>query len=425
VIYTLRDYQEEGTDAGVEYLLDKKRKGKNGIIVAPTGGGKSLLIASIATRLKEPSVIFQPSKEILQQNAIKLAHYGYPAAIFSASFGRRERGPITLATIGSVVAEPEAFQHVRYVLIDECHQAVNPKGGQYTDFLEALPKGVRVLGFTATPYRLATNSQGAQLRFLTRTTPRLFNDVVHVTQIDRLVKDGYWSPLRYVDDRVPIRREKLKLNSKGTDYTDASVQLEFDEVGFVGQLCERVQQQMDEGRKHIVVFTRFVDEARRVAAQFENFAYVTGDTKDSERDAIVRDLRSGKLRGVANVNVLSIGFDFPELDCVILGCPSVSLARYYQWVGRAVRPHPSKLFATIVDMVGLVRQFGHVEDLWIRPGGAKGREWTVCSDDRPLTNIYFNERDGATAEIAELDPVAAKKAKRAAFWARRRRFSRR
>jgi DNA repair protein RadD len=423
-MYTLRDYQQEATGAGVDYLVDPKRKNRNGIIVAPTGSGKSLLIASIVTKLPDPAVVFQPTREILTQNASKLAHYGYPAAVFSASLGRRERGPITLATIGSVVTHPEAFQHVRYVLIDECHQAVNPKGGQFSDFIDALPQGVRVLGFTATPYRLATNSMGAQLRFLTRTVPRLFNDVVHVTQIDRLVKGGFWAPLRYVDDRVPVRRERLKLNTKGTDFTDESVQLEFAEIGFVGQLCERVQQQMDEGRKHIVVFTRFVDEARRVAAQFDRFAYVTGETKDAERDAIVRDLRSGKLRGVANVNVLSIGFDFPELDCVILGCPSVSLARYYQWVGRAVRPHVSKPFATIVDMVGLVRQFGHVEDLYVRPGGARGREWTVCSDDRPLTNIYFNDRDGEPGADVELDPVAAKKAKRAKFWARKRRFGR-
>ena len=425
--YTLRDYQDEAVDAGVSYLHDKKRRRKNGIIVAPTGSGKSLLIASMCTRLDGPSVVFQPTREILQQNAIKLAHYGYPAAVFSASMGRRERGHVTLATIGSVVTQPAAFEHVSYVLIDECHQAVNPKGGQFTDFIEGLPDHVRVMGFTATPYRLATNSMGSQLRFLTRTTPRLFNDMVHETSIQRLVAGGYWSPLQYHTDRVVVQKERLLLNTTVTDYTDGSVQLHFTEIGFVGKLCDRVAQHLAAGRKHVLVFTRFVDEAKRVAEQFgSRAAFVSADTKDHERDRIVRDFKSGLIEVVANVGVLSIGFDFPELDCVVLGCPSISLARYYQWVGRAVRPHASKSMAHIDDMVGLVRQFGKVEDLQLRTEGRYGREWSVCSGDRPLTNVYFTDRDGDAALVdGGLTPEQIKKNKNAAFWRNRNKFKRR
>lgn len=425
--YTLRGYQQDASDAGVAYLHDKKLKRRNGIIVAPTGSGKSLLIASMCTRLDGPSVVFQPSREILQQNATKLAHYGYPAAVFSASMGRRERGHVTLATIGSVVSQPEAFEHVRYVLIDECHQAVNPRGGQYTDFIEGLPDHVRVMGFTATPYRLATNSFGSQLRFLTRSIPRLFNDMVHETSIQHLVDNGYWAKLQYHDDRVIVRRERLELNKAGTDFTDGSVQLHFTEIGFVGKLCDRVAQHLADGRKHVLVFTRFVDEARRVAEQFgSRAAYVSADTKDHERERIVRDFKSGLIEVVANVGVLGIGFDFPELDCVVLGCPSVSLARYYQWVGRVVRPHASKLIGHIDDMVGLVRQFGKVEDLQMRTGGRYGREWEVCSGDRPLTNVYFADRDGDAALVdGGLTPEQIKKNKKAAFWRNKNKFRRR
>lgn len=426
-IYTLRDYQQEATDAGLAYLHDKKRKRKNGIIIAPTGSGKSLLIASISTKLDGPSVVFQPTKEILQQNANKLAHYGFPAAVFSASMGRRERGHITLATIGSVASKPESFEHVRYVLIDECHQAVNPKGGQFTDFIEGLPDDVRVMGFTATPYRLATNSLGSQLRFLTRTVPRIFNDMVHETSIQRLVAAGYWTPLVYHTDKVVVQKERLLLNTTGTDYTDGSVQLHFTEIGFVGKLCDRVAQHLANGRKHVLVFTRFVDEARRVAEQFgSRAAYVSADTDADERDRIVRDFKSGKIEVVANVGIFGIGFDFPELDCVILGCPSISLARYYQWCGRVVRPHASKLAGHIDDMVGLVRQFGKIEALQLRTGGKLGREWQVCSGDRPLTNVYFADRDGDNALVdGGLTPEQIKKNKKAAFWRNRAKFKKR
>lgn len=422
--YTLRDYQQAGVDAALAYLHNKKHKFKrrNGLIVAPTGSGKSLLIASIATQLDGPSIVFQPSREILTQNAIKLAGYGYPAAVFSASLGRRERGHITLATIGSVVGHPQAFEHVRYMLIDECHQAVNPKGGQYTDFIDGLPDHVRVMGFTATPYRLATNSFGSQLRFLTRTIPRLFNDVVHETPIQHLVANGYWAKLRYHDDRVIVKRERLVLNKSGTDYTDGSVQLHFTEIGFVGKLCDRVHWHLQQGRKHVLVFTRFVDEARRLAEQFPGLAaYVTADTKDHERDRIVRDFKSGVIQVVANVGIFGIGFDFPELDCVVLGCPSVSLARYYQWCGRVVRPHASKAEGHIDDMVGLVRQFGKVENLWLRPTGKHGREWEVCSGDRPLTNVMFSDRDGESALEGGMTEEAIKAAKKKRFWQNRNR----
>lgn len=417
--YQLRGYQQEAVDASLAYLLDKKQKRRNGLVVAPTGSGKSLLIASIATQLDAASIVFQPSREILQQNANKLAHYGYPAAVFSASMGRRERGRITLATIGSVAAVPEAFDHVSYLLIDECHQAVNPKGGQYTDFIEGLPEHVRVMGFTATPYRLQSNSFGSQLRFLTRSLPRLFNDMVHETPIQRLVQAGYWCPLRYDDGHQVVRRERLVLNTKGTDYTDGSVQMEFSEIGFVGKLCDVVAVKLAQGRRHILVFTRFVDEARRVAAQFPGAAYVTGETPDRERDAIVRGFTDGTIPVVANVGVFSVGFDAPVIDCIVLGRPSVSLATYYQQVGRAVRPHASKLYADIVDMVGLTRLFGHVEDLQLRTGGRYGREWTVCSGERALTDRYFSERDAEPE--APLSPEEIKKKKRADFWRNRKR----
>jgi superfamily II DNA or RNA helicase len=156
--FKLRPYQQDASDAAVDYLTNGD-KSRHGLIVAPTGSGKSLLIADIVERLDGETVVFQPSREILKQNAAKLAAYGREPAVFSASLGRREVGQVTLATIGSVVRHPEAFKGVRYVLIDECH-GVNAKGGMFKTFLDAV-SGARFLGLTATPYRLATNSLGA------------------------------------------------------------------------------------------------------------------------------------------------------------------------------------------------------------------------------------------------------------------------
>jgi len=411
--YVLRPYQQAAVDAGLAYVQDPALNGRNGIIVQPTGSGKSLTIANICERLDGPSVVLQPSKEILAQNAEKLASYGRKAAIFSASFGRREIGQITLATIGSVVRYAEAFRDARYVLIDECHAALSPKGGMYLDFLDCLPTA-RILGLTATPFRLASNSFGSELRFLTRTRPRVFHDVVHVTQVADLVAGGYLARLDY-RVRPKIRREKLTLNTTGADYTDASVQRHFAEVGFVGAVYDEVRALLDEGRRHVLVFTRFVEESRRLVQALPCVAIVTAETPPAVRDEIVRNFRAGRIRCVTNVNVLSIGFDFPALDAVVLARPSVSLALYYQQIGRGVRPHPGKADAAIVDLVGLVDQFGPIEDLTIVPGGYQGQQWTVRSKDRQLTNTYFHVRDGT-------DPVDVAKAQRTRqYWAKRMR----
>ena len=100
-MYQLRDYQKESVNAAVRFFENGYRR--NGIIVLPTGAGKSLVIANIAYRLDAPVLVFQPSKEILEQNYAKLCAYGeMNAGIFSASFNRREVRKITFATIGSV-----------------------------------------------------------------------------------------------------------------------------------------------------------------------------------------------------------------------------------------------------------------------------------------------------------------------------------
>lgn len=437
--YSLRPYQSEAVDAGTAYLMDKKMRGKNGIIVAPTGSGKSLVIAGIADALDGPSLVFQPSKEILEQNAAKLAGYGYRASIFSASLGRREIGTITLATIGSVMRYTEAFKHIRYVLVDECH-LVSAQGGMYNDFLRSQPN-VRVLGLTATPYRLASNSYGSQLRFLTRVTPRFFNHVVHHTQIGTLFDDGYLAPLQY-DEVDLLPHERLKLNTKGSDYTDASVLSLFGEVGFVGALQRQVEKALDEGRRNVLVFTRFVQESERLAKVVPGCAVVTADTHPRERAQILADFRRGKIRCVSNVGIIALGFDYPELECVILGRPSISLALYYQQVGREIRPlyapgfdmdtaagrraaiaASAKPRGYVIDMVGLVKQFGKVEDLNLQPGGARGAQWSIAAGQRPLTNVYFADRDGkhATGPVGVVtDPKAlAKQARKRSFWARR------
>ena len=145
--YVLRDYQQKASDAAVSFFNNKAKK-TNAIMVLPTGSGKSLIIADIASRLDGHTLVFQPSKEIVEQNFKKLCSYGIlDCSIYSASFNSKEISRITFATIGSVKSHPELFAHFKNIIVDECH-LVNPIEGMYKDFFDAVK--CKVLGLTVT-----------------------------------------------------------------------------------------------------------------------------------------------------------------------------------------------------------------------------------------------------------------------------------
>jgi DNA repair protein RadD len=387
--YNLRDYQIKASDAAYNYFTDKKAK-YNAVMVLPTGSGKSLVIADVASRLNAPVIIFQPSKEILEQNFSKMqAINPFGCTIFSASFNQKEIGKITFATIGSVKGHPELFESFPYVIVDECH-GVNPKHGMYKDFFENIGS-TKILGLTATPYRLSSYLNGSMLKFITRTRPNVFSKVIYQVQIQTLLDLGYLAKLRYFQlSVVGWNANNLKINSTGADFTDKSVVAEYERVGFYGYLVDVVKRLMNPkgGRKPhgILVFTRFIKEANRLTKSIPGCAIVTGDTPKKEREMILKSFKDGTIPVVANVGVLTTGFDYPELDTIVMARPTMSLAMYYQIVGRGIRPYKDKE-GWFIDLCGNIDRFGHVDDLKLEDSG--NGKWAVFSNGKQLTNVLF------------------------------------
>ena len=283
--YVLRDYQQKASDAAVSFFNNKAKK-TNAIMVLPTGSGKSLIIADIAARLDGHTLVFQPSKEILEQNFKKLCSYGIlDCSIYSASFGRKEISRITFATIGSVINHPDLFSHFQSIIIDECH-LVNPKEGMYKTFLELLK--CKVLGLTATPYRLSSSQEfGSMLKFITRTRPAIFKDVIYHVQVSTLLDMGYLTKLNYYSmNPVGWNELNLKVNTTGADYTDKSVQREYERIDFYSYVVHIVQRLLNpkQGgkRKGILVFTRFLKEAEKLTWSIPGCAIVSGETPKNE-----------------------------------------------------------------------------------------------------------------------------------------------
>ena len=378
----LRPYQERAVESAVSFF---KQGGSGGLIVLPTGAGKSLVIANIALRLGEPILVLQPSKEILEQNFQKLADYGYyDIGIFSASLNRKQISTVTFATIGSVNNAKAKFGKFNYCIIDECH-FVDPQKGMYNTFLRT--SGIKVVGLTATPYRLySSRNFGSMLRFITRTRPRIFSRLLYSCQIGELLRQGFLSPLNYYEIKC-IDTSQLIVNSIYTDYTDASVKAAYRRIDFSDKLTNIVERLLVAKRTHILVFTRFVEEARFVANKVgKEAAIVDGSMPKAEREKVLADFKRGLIKVVANVGVLTTGFDFPELDTIVIGRPTMSLALYYQMVGRAIRPAANKV-GWIVDLCGSYTRFGEVKDLELR-NTEKG-QLAYFSRGKQLTNVFF------------------------------------
>lgn len=381
--FTPRPYQQEAIDSGVAYFNEKKKY--NGVLILPTGSGKSVVIANIASKLEGKTVVFQPSKEILEQNFKKYLSYGYRAAIYSASAGMKFLDTVTFATIGSVAKKHHLFADFKNIIIDECH-LVNADAGMYHAFIKAHPK-MRVLGLTATPYRLASGFEGAMLRFITRTSPRIFNKVLYYIQNDVLFNNGYLAKLEYYTFNL-VDRTRLQTNSSGTDFTEASVRSYMKAIDMNSKTIDYANRILAK-RRNLLVFCSLIEEAVKVSRGVPGSVVLTGKTEKVERERILKMFTKGQIRCVINVGVLTTGFDYPELEALLIARSTMSLALYYQIVGRVMRPHPKKESGWVVDLGGNIEFFGKIETMQIRTDD-KGLYY-ISNNGRQLTNVTFTK----------------------------------
>lgn len=376
-LFTPRPYQAEATGQGIWHL---KNGNYNFILQLATGAGKSLVIADICHKLNEPVLILQPSKEILEQNYAKLLSFGITdVSIYSASMNQKIISKYTYATIGSIYKKPEQFSHFKYVIIDECH-LVNSKslGGMYMKFFKAIGCE-HICGLTATPYRNQGSyifENGAlfyttMLKMMTRMgRPAFFKKIVYQIETKELIQQGYLSPIDYVDSQLDF--SELQVNSTGNEFTDASVEEYWTGKGGhrLQKLAESIKY-IDETHKKNLIFCSSIKQATLAVDMLDKMGVkcelVTGTTPAKEREAIIARFRSGETRHIANVGVFTVGFDVPELDSIVLARPTMSIALYYQMVGRGVRldPKDPDKFLTVYDFAGSLERHGKVEDIHV------------------------------------------------------------
>lgn len=404
-MYKLREYQQQASDISVHTL---KTSDKPFIVQAATGAGKSLIIADICHKLDEPVLILQPSKEILEQNYAKLVSYGVDdVSIYSASVGQKEIAKYTYATIGSIRKKPEEFAHFKYVILDECHM-LNPKNGEgmLTKFLKDI-ECTKVCGLTATPYRNVQKFfyEGndmyytAHLKMVNRIHPFFFKSVKYKIETQDLIDMGYLVPILYRADKE-VNMLDLKINSTGADFDMESVEKFWSDDRI--KKMARIIQRIDEKCQRNLIFCSSLRQAHTAQRMLHEMGIkaeiVDGKTPTKERTRLVEEFKAGVFKHMINVGVFTTGFDVPELDCIVIARPTMSLALYYQMVGRGVRLDPARpdKKLRVYDLTGVVEKLGRVETIRVvtEEGGFRDEVWSEAGrmDETPLFKFLVKDK---------------------------------
>lgn len=383
----LRPYQRDSIDALYEHWQDG---GGNGLIVIPTGGGKSLIIATLLREVMESWPLMRigmitHTKELIAQNFAELLKVWpqAPAGIYSAGIGRRDtRHPILFCGVQSVWNKTDLIGHFDLLLIDEAHlisRSANTMYGKFLDALKERQTDLRIVGLTATPYRLDSGR-------LDRGKDRLFDKIVYEANVADLISDGYLSPLISKATGAEISTEGV--HRRGGEFIPG----ELEAAAMAGDLVERAAAEIvsrGSDRRAWLAFCTGVDHATAVRDAIRAHGItaeaIDGSMPAKERDRIIQTFRHGGIRCLTSVNVLSIGFNVPHVDLVALLRPTESTGLYIQQVGRGFRKAPGKDTALILDFAGNVRKHGPVDA--VMPSGSKsgtgegaGEKQTPCKE---------------------------------------------
>ncbi len=417
----LRPYQKEAVAAVYDHL---RRRDDHPCVVIPTAGGKTPVMATICRDAVQQwngrVLILAHVKELLAQAVDKL-HAMAPdlwsrIGVYSAGAKSRDtEQAIIVAGIQSVYRRAAELDRFDLILIDEAHMLPPDGEGMYRTFLaeaRAVNPHVRLVGLTATPYRMSTG--------LICGPDNLLNHVCYEVGVRELMAQGYLCPLKTKAGRRKADTSGLHL--RGGEFVAGEVEELMDDDGLVRSACGEIAEQARD-RRSILIFAAGVQHAlhvQRVLGETGlSCGFVCGDTLPAERAETLKRFKEGGLRCLVNVNVLTTGFDAPNIDCVALLRPTNSPGLYYQMVGRGFRLDPSKENCLVLDFGGNILRHGPVDALEIKGRAAGGggeapakecpqcqavihAAYSVCPDcgyEFPQPKREQHEREASTASV--------------------------
>jgi len=358
--YQLRDYQQTAVDNVVKFFRKSKEPAA---VVLPTGSGKSLVIAELARIAKGRVLVLAHVKELVEQNHEKYTSYGLSAGVFSASLGKKDKHEKAIfGSVQSIARAPDDFfADFSLLVIDECHRVADDSDTQYQEVIRKLrfcnPE-LRILGLTATPYRMGLGwiYERSQTGEIKTEQPRFFKQCVFELPLTFMIKNRYLTVPVKVD--IPVTSYDFsELSETGRMYSTTEVEELLKNqkaltpliINNIVDITERYH------RKGVMIFSASVRHAEEIVSYLPlgQARLVIGDTDMAARDRIVTDFKAMKFKYLVNVSVLTTGFDAPHVDVIAILRPTESNSLYQQIVGRGLRLAPNKKDCYILDYTGM------------------------------------------------------------------------
>jgi DNA repair protein RadD len=370
----LRPYQREAIDATFAWV---QANDGHGLIVIPTGGGKSLIMGTLIKEALENypagrALILAHRKELIQQNvravatAMPLGRIG----VYSAGLKSRDTtSPVIVGGIQSVGRRPYELGPFDLILVDEAHLVPNEDSTLYRKFIDAalqLNPHVRFVGLTATPYRMGTG-------LLHRGADALFTDITYEANVRDLIEQGYLC--RLISRATLVRMSTEGVAIRGGEFLAGALERAVDQEELTAKIVGELQQ-LCEGRQKILVFCAGVAHAEHVAEALHvagiTSTAVHGSLGAESRMMALEDFKIGRVRALTSVDVLTTGYDEPAIDAIALLRPTKSTGLYVQMVGRGLRRHPAKENTLVLDFAGNVARHGPIDSIEVKDGSTVG-----------------------------------------------------
>lgn len=340
----LREYQKES----IEEII-KLNRGETGLIALPTGSGKTIIMAELAKQIEGRLLIVVPSTELREQTIDKLKIFvddGVTIGSVQANLNE-VNAKIVVATRQSLthkkstrLDQMKEYGEFEYILLDECHQAVD----QLKKVIDGLDvQKTKVVGFTATPFNPAMR--------------KIFNNITYQKDLLWMIESEYLVEPKCYQISTSTDISKVKTTAGEFNQKDLENTINTDERN---DLIVEAYQKYASDRKHTICFCSGIEHSRDLAQAFNEVGISCGVVDSTlskdEREEVLTQFKNGEIRVICNIGVLTTGFNFRPADNIIFARPTKSKILYVQMLGRGLRlsPETSKENCLVLDFKDVI-----------------------------------------------------------------------
>ena len=350
---TLRPRQIEFVERSIEALL----KHGNTLGVAPTGAGKTIMLSSVIGHfcMVNPNFkvcVVAHRKELTEQNNDKFekVNQSLSTSVVNAEV-KDWSGQVVFAMVPTLSKKGtlKTLPHLDLLVIDETHHVTAKSYIKIIAQAKEINPNVMIYGITATPQRGDKSSLG-----------QIFNNCGDQIFLGELIESNHLvEPITYSVDVAQEKLMALKKKNAG-DYSEREVADILDQAVIVDEVIRHWKAKARD--RKTVIFCSTIKHAEHVCVAFRSYGIrtdvVTSELTKEQREFVLNQLTIGEIQVLINVSILTEGWDYPPISCVVLLRQSSFKSTMIQMIGRGLRTIDPVIYPDIIKKDCVVLDFG-------------------------------------------------------------------